>query len=175
MNARFAKSLSHQTSYHTINSIPWSSKRFFILAPLTSFLTGLPLSHGTDALLIVKDKFAKAIRLFPYSTTTAAEETATLYLSYCYVIFGLPVKLILDRDARFTSRFWHLSCTSSKWIKVLHWPIDSITIRLSSTSRFDRRLKRTTLRTCCSHIRNLSWKFFQLTLDEYQFGVSTRD
>jgi len=71
------------------------------------FITGLPLSEGKyNALLTVTDKLTKAIRLIPCTTETSAEDTARLFLDYCYPIFGLPVKLISDRDARFTSRFW---------------------------------------------------------------------
>jgi hypothetical protein len=71
------------------------------------FVTGLPISiDGKDALLIVTDKFTKAVRLIPCTKTTDAEETAKLYLHYFYPIFGLHVKLISDRDARFTSHFW---------------------------------------------------------------------
>jgi RNase H-like domain found in reverse transcriptase/Integrase zinc binding domain len=71
------------------------------------FVTSLPLStDGKDALLTVTDKFTKAVRLIPCTKTTDAEETAKLYLQYCYPIFGLPVKLISDRDSRFTSCFW---------------------------------------------------------------------
>jgi len=70
------------------------------------FITGLPLSEGKyNALLTVTDKLTKAIRLIPCTTETSAEDTARLFLDYCYPIFGLPVKLISDRDARFTSRF----------------------------------------------------------------------
>jgi hypothetical protein len=71
------------------------------------FITGLPVSiDGKDALLTAIDKFTKAVRLIPYIKTTDAEETAKPYFYYCYTIFGLPVKLISDRDARFTSHFW---------------------------------------------------------------------
>jgi len=70
------------------------------------FVTGLPKSNGKDALLTVTDKFSKAVRLIPCTEKTTAEETAKLYIQYCYPIFGLPVKIISDRDGRFTSRLW---------------------------------------------------------------------
>ena len=71
------------------------------------FVTGLPHSEdGYNALLTVTDKFSKAIKLIPCHETTSAEDTAQLYLRYAYSTFGLPVKLISDRDSRFTSKFW---------------------------------------------------------------------
>jgi len=70
------------------------------------FITGLPASHGFDALLTVTDLFTKAVKLIPCKKTTSAEETAALYFNHCYTTFGLPTKLISDRDSRFTSKFW---------------------------------------------------------------------
>jgi hypothetical protein len=70
------------------------------------FITGLPTSQGNDALLTVIDTFSKAVKLIACNKTTTAEETAQLFLSQCYPTFGLPCKIISDRDSRFTSKFW---------------------------------------------------------------------
>jgi transposase InsO family protein len=70
------------------------------------YVTGLPTSHGQDALLTVTDLFSKAVKLIPCKKTTTAEDTATLFLHHCYTTFGLPTKIISDRDAHFTSKFW---------------------------------------------------------------------
>ena len=70
------------------------------------FITDLPESNGSDAILTVTDKFTKAIRLIACQKTTTAEDTAHLYFHHCYPIMGLPVKIISDRDPRFTSAFW---------------------------------------------------------------------
>jgi len=115
--------LSHRVRQHVNNCIicqtskPSNEQMMGKLYPIETsepnhtlsldFITGLPLSEGKfDALLTFTDKLTKAIRLVPCTTTTSAEDTARLFLDYCYPIFGLPVKLISDRDARFTSRFW---------------------------------------------------------------------
>jgi hypothetical protein len=73
---------------------------------IMDFITGLPLCRGFDALLTLTDKFSKAICLIPCKSTTSAEETAQLYLKHAFPVFGLPVKFISDRDARFTYKFW---------------------------------------------------------------------
>jgi hypothetical protein len=70
------------------------------------FVTGLPISHGYDALLTVTDTFSKAVRLIACNKTTTAEDIDKLFLMHCYPTFGLPYKIISDRDARFTSKFW---------------------------------------------------------------------
>ena len=57
-------------------------------------------------LLTITDKFSKAIKLVACKTTDSAADIASLYLQQAYATFGLPVKIISDRDARFTSRFW---------------------------------------------------------------------
>jgi hypothetical protein len=70
------------------------------------FITGLPSSDGYNALLTVTDAYTKAIKLIPCHDTTSAKDTAELFLRHGYPLFGLPSKIISDRDARFTSRFW---------------------------------------------------------------------
>jgi transposase InsO family protein len=71
------------------------------------FITGLPTTaNGFDALLTVTEKFSKAIKLIACKTTTSAEETAKLYIDQAYTAFGLPSKIISDRDPKFTSKFW---------------------------------------------------------------------
>jgi transposase InsO family protein len=61
------------------------------------------------------DKFSKIAIFMPCRKDTDAEEAAKLYLQHVYPCFGLPVKFISDRDARFTSRFWQ---TLMKLLKV---------------------------------------------------------
>jgi len=61
-------------------------------------ITGLPVSHGFNALLTITDKFTKASMLLPCKDTTTAEDTAKLYLNRCYSVYGLPAKVISDRE-----------------------------------------------------------------------------
>ena len=70
------------------------------------YITGLPPSHGYDAMLTVTDLHSKAVKLIPCHKSTTAEETANLFFKHCYTTFGLPTRLVSDRDARFTSKFW---------------------------------------------------------------------
>jgi hypothetical protein len=78
------------------------------------FITGLPKSNGYDALLTITDKFAKTVKLIACRETTTAQETACLYLEHAYTSFGLPSKIISDRDTRFTSSFWQELCKQLK-------------------------------------------------------------
>ena len=74
------------------------------------FVTGLPESNGSNALLNITDKFSKAVMLIPCRDTTTAKEVACLYFRKAYSTFGLPTKIISDRDARFTSGVWQALC-----------------------------------------------------------------
>src|SRR6266496_6068947 len=94
---------SHESSLRPLYPIPAEESCHTLSL---DFITGLPVSQRKDALFTVTDKFTKAMHLIPCNKDTNIIETAKLYLKYCYPIFSLPFKLISDRDARFTSRFW---------------------------------------------------------------------
>ncbi len=69
-------------------------------------ITGLPPVRGHDAILTIVDHGCSRSAIFlPCSTTITGVGIAQLYLEHVYQWFGLPTKLITDRDPRFTSHF----------------------------------------------------------------------
>src|SRR5258708_3018974 len=69
-------------------------------------ITGLPNIKGKDAILTIIDHGCSRAALFlPCSTTITGPGIATLYLKNIYPWFGLPKKVITDRDPQFTSHF----------------------------------------------------------------------
>src|SRR5258707_873898 len=69
-------------------------------------ITGLPKIRGKDAILTIVDHGCSRAALFlPCSTTITGPGIAALYLKNVYPWFGLPKKVITDRDPRFTSHF----------------------------------------------------------------------
>ncbi|CAI7732175.1 unnamed protein product [Closterium sp. NIES-53] len=71
------------------------------------FITGLPsTSRGHDSILVVIDKFSKMGHFTPTNATATAEATARLFFDRIITIHGIPATLILDRDPKFTSKFW---------------------------------------------------------------------
>src|SRR5258707_12592565 len=69
-------------------------------------ITGLPKIRGKDAILTIVDHGCSCAALFlPCSTTITGPGIAALYLKNVYPWFGLPKKVITDRDPRFTSHF----------------------------------------------------------------------
>jgi len=69
-------------------------------------ITGLPSVRGKDAILTIIDHGCSRAALFlPCSTTITGPGIAALYLKNIYPWFGLPKKVITDRDPHFTSHF----------------------------------------------------------------------
>jgi hypothetical protein len=70
------------------------------------FITKLPKSGKYDMILTITDHdCTKAAIFIPCQETIMAEGVATLYLRHVYPRFGIPKKIISDRDTRFTSKF----------------------------------------------------------------------
>jgi Integrase zinc binding domain len=74
-------------------------------------ITSLPKSQGNDAILTIVDHSCSRVAIFlPCSTTITGAGIAQLYLEHLFRWFGLPQKIISDRDPRFTSHFaWELT------------------------------------------------------------------
>jgi Integrase zinc binding domain len=73
----------------------------------TDFITDLPESDRFDALMVMVDHgLTKGVILIPCNKTVDAIGAATLYLDYVYKRFGLPDKLISNRDPRFASQLF---------------------------------------------------------------------
>jgi Integrase zinc binding domain len=69
-------------------------------------ITGLPKSEGHDTVLTIVDHGCLWVAIFlPCSTTITGAGIAQLYLEHVFHWFGLPQKIISDRDPHFTSHF----------------------------------------------------------------------
>jgi len=69
-------------------------------------ITGLPNSKGYDAILTIVDHGCSRGAIFlPCTTSITGPQIAKLYLDHVYRWFGLPKRIISDRDPRFTSHF----------------------------------------------------------------------
>ena len=71
----------------------------------------LPPSQGFNAVLTIIDHgCSKAAKFIPCNTTVMGQEVAVLYLQYLVPWFGIPQKIISDRDPRFVSHFTKELC-----------------------------------------------------------------
>ena len=69
-------------------------------------ITGLPNRRGFNAILTIVDHGCSRAAIFlPCTTNISGPGIAQLYLDYVYRWFGLPTKIISDRDPHFTSHF----------------------------------------------------------------------
>ncbi|GAA5994101.1 hypothetical protein JCM11641_000412, partial [Rhodosporidiobolus odoratus] len=70
------------------------------------FVGPLPLSEGKDMLLTVTCWLTGYSRLLACRSKDGAKEIADLVYRGWFALFGLPKRLVSDRDKLFTSRFW---------------------------------------------------------------------
>jgi hypothetical protein len=84
--------------------VPVTAVPFEVIA--MDLITQLPPSNGYDAILTIVDHGCTRAALFlPCKTTITGAEIASLYFDNVYRWFGLPKRIISDRDPRFTSSF----------------------------------------------------------------------
>ena len=74
------------------------------------FIVKLSLSDSYDTILTITDTFSKASIFIPCNETINAEQTAKLYATYVLPHYGLPHRIISDRNPRFTSVFSRELC-----------------------------------------------------------------
>ncbi|SJL13523.1 uncharacterized protein ARMOST_16967 [Armillaria ostoyae] len=68
-------------------------------------ITRLPDSNGHDALLVVVDRFSKAIILIPCNIELSAEGWARILRDHVYACHGMPQVVISDQGPQFISAF----------------------------------------------------------------------
>ena len=74
-------------------------------------ITNLPESRGFNAVLTIIDHgCSKAAKFIPCSTMITGQEVVALYLQHLVPWFGIPRKIISDRDPRFVSNFTKELC-----------------------------------------------------------------
>ncbi|KAA0036674.1 pol protein [Cucumis melo var. makuwa] len=71
------------------------------------FITGLPKTlKGYTVIWVVVDRLTKSAHFVPEKSTYTASKWGQLYMTEIVRLHGVPVSIISDRDARFTSKFW---------------------------------------------------------------------
>ena len=71
------------------------------------FVVGL--SHalgGYDAVWVIVDQLTKSAHFLAIRNNFSLNRLAELYVNEIVKLHGVPVSIMLDRDPRFTSRFW---------------------------------------------------------------------
>lgn len=74
------------------------------------FITHLPKSQGSDAVLVVVDRLTKMRHFIACTGSCNAEDTANLFVQRVWKLHGLPCSIVSDRGTQFASAFWkHLT------------------------------------------------------------------
>lgn len=95
-----SKPKSQTTLYpHEIPTESWSTVGI-------DWIVDLPESCGYNGIMTVTDFTSKRVPLVPSRSTDTALDTARKFRDYVYTLYGLPSKIVSDRDPRFTSKFW---------------------------------------------------------------------
>ena len=67
-------------------------------------ITGLPMSHGKNAIMTVVDHFTKQVHLYPVTNSITADGVADIYFHKVFPLHGFPKKIISDRGPQFAAR-----------------------------------------------------------------------
>ncbi len=80
---------------------PWESVSM-------DFMVSLPPSRGFDAIMVEVDRFSKMAHFIPTKDNAMTQETRRLFFTYVFKHHGVPKDIVLDRDPKFTSKFWRI-------------------------------------------------------------------
>ena len=70
-------------------------------------VTSLPeTQRGHDAVFSVVDRFSKLVTFVLCVISSTAVDVAQLFFEHVVCKFGMPKKIVSDRDPRFLSDFW---------------------------------------------------------------------
>jgi hypothetical protein len=71
------------------------------------FIVQLPATRqGHTAICGITCALSGRVRLIPTVNEVTAEDVATIFFNRWFRDFGMPEKIISDRDSKFTSDFW---------------------------------------------------------------------
>lgn len=66
------------------------------------FVINLPeSSRGYDCIFTIVDRFSRLVRFVPCMTASSADDVARLFFEHWVCRFGMPKKIVCDRDTRF--------------------------------------------------------------------------
>ena len=72
-----------------------------------NFVIGLPRTQACyDAIWVIMDRLTKSTHFLAIRNNFSLDKLAKLYISEIVKLHGVLISIVLDRDSRFTSRFW---------------------------------------------------------------------
>ena len=96
---------SNQAPIGLLQPLPIPARRWEQVS--MDLITQLPrTAAGHDAIVVFVDKLSKMVHFAPTTTTVSAPQLARLFFDSVVRQHGVPLSIVSDRDARFTSVFW---------------------------------------------------------------------
>ena len=72
-----------------------------------NFIVGLPRTRTqNDSIWVVMDRLKKSAHFIPVKSTNLTEYYVRIYIDEMVSLHGIPLSIILNRGAKFTSHFW---------------------------------------------------------------------
>jgi hypothetical protein len=72
-----------------------------------AFVMELPRTPSKhDVILVIVDRLSKIVQFCPTTSEVDAVGSAKLFFNQWYRHYGLPRKIVSDRDGRFAGKFW---------------------------------------------------------------------
>ena len=72
-----------------------------------NLITHLPTSKEFDPVFTFFNRFSKYITFIPCKNTWTASDLARMFYDHIVYKFGMPQKIVSDRDSRFLGKFWY--------------------------------------------------------------------
>ena len=71
------------------------------------FVVGLPATQkGHNGVWVIVDRLTKTAHFLPFNTKWSIAKLARYYVREVVRLHGVQASIVLDRDVRFTFRFW---------------------------------------------------------------------
>ena len=69
-------------------------------------ITHLPTSEGFDLVFTIVNRFSKFVTFIPCEATCTAPDLARICYDHIVFKFGMPKKIVNNRNNRFLFKFW---------------------------------------------------------------------
>ena len=97
--------LEHQRPLGLLQQLPIPEWKWDMIS--IDFASGLPrTSSGYDAIWVIVDRLTKIAHFLPIKKTYSTDRLARLYVNRIVCLHGVPVSIVTNRGATFTSVFW---------------------------------------------------------------------
>ena len=95
----------HQVPTGLLNPLPIPQWKWDNIT--MDFVSGFPLTQQKhDSVWVIIDRLTKSAHFIPVRIDYSMDRLAELYVDEIVRLHGVPLSIVLDRDPRFTSRFW---------------------------------------------------------------------